>query len=453
MSTTSGKREVSFEVYVRQGGRWVIQARYESHGEKAAVADAQALEKVPGVDATKVTRETYDLENGTSFESTIYRSASAPDDDDRVPKGGKSVSRGPSRSDRKTGGKTARSGGTSARTSPKAIRATRDRPETERRRTPAGDSRGGTEVASLEPTRSDRRPKRHSSSTAGIMAKIGLIIVFAVAVASLATLLTAHYLGHTVVFGFDLGSAETLVGLFTATFLLTAIPFSVMILSRESLDLGSGGARREAAPELRQPTPTAEVVSEPAAPQAPEPETALPADDEDEDDEAPCAPDLEAPPVEMPTEIEEVAVADEEGDDTAELPDTSDEPDETDDPGAAEDEPADEKPADEKPAEDEPAEDKPREAPTVTLRKHTLRFIGDGLNGLDPHQRALDAHTRFGLSLFMAGACEAAAAQHRVDAASAIGALGQCAMVLGHPQDQAMTFARRYEEYLLADIR
>ena len=65
---------VTFELYVKQKGRWNFEAKFDSHLRDAAIAEAKQLE--PQVQATKVICERTDAE-GNIRESTIYSSESS----------------------------------------------------------------------------------------------------------------------------------------------------------------------------------------------------------------------------------------------------------------------------------------------------------------------------------------------------------------------------------------
>jgi hypothetical protein len=67
-------RQTTFEVYSEQGGRWEIHSRFPASRKDAAVQEAKNLEGQQNVNATKVVHEVYDADEGTSEESTIYKS-------------------------------------------------------------------------------------------------------------------------------------------------------------------------------------------------------------------------------------------------------------------------------------------------------------------------------------------------------------------------------------------
>ena len=68
------KQTVHFEVYTLRSGSWELYARYLEKERKAAIQDAQKLEKTPGIEGAKVVRDTYDLATGASTEQTVFKS-------------------------------------------------------------------------------------------------------------------------------------------------------------------------------------------------------------------------------------------------------------------------------------------------------------------------------------------------------------------------------------------
>ena len=71
----------SYEVYVLQRGRWELHARHPSTGREAAIEEAKTLGRVPSVAAVKVTRDVYNEREGVSSEFTVYKSGNAPDEE------------------------------------------------------------------------------------------------------------------------------------------------------------------------------------------------------------------------------------------------------------------------------------------------------------------------------------------------------------------------------------
>ena len=72
----SGNRQVKFEVYAMQGGRWNIHTHYDANYRDDAVEEAMRVEREPGVMATCVMRSSYNAINNESTDSVIYHTPS-----------------------------------------------------------------------------------------------------------------------------------------------------------------------------------------------------------------------------------------------------------------------------------------------------------------------------------------------------------------------------------------
>jgi len=121
----------------------------------------------------------------------------------------------------------------------------------------------------------------------------------------------------------------------------------------------------------------------------------------------------------------------------------------------------------EKPEEEEkeeaPAEETaPEETPPTTgelsptaekLRGYMINFLGKSIEGCQTDLDKLDSFNKFGLSMYMAGACEILSQQGKMDAASQSKILADSIMSLGFKKSHAASFAERYEEYLMSDAR
>ncbi len=71
----SARRLVSFEVYYMQNGRWQIHARFGANAREEATDEAKRLD-TGGFEASCVIRETFDNANNTSEEVVVYHSPS-----------------------------------------------------------------------------------------------------------------------------------------------------------------------------------------------------------------------------------------------------------------------------------------------------------------------------------------------------------------------------------------
>jgi len=86
-------------------------------------------------------------------------------------------------------------------------------------------------------------------------------------------------------------------------------------------------------------------------------------------------------------------------------------------------------------------------------RKNFLRFLAEALAVLQATKQRLDSYEKFGVNLFMAGACETLAQEEDLDDAAMAKILGQGLELMGMTPDQASAFLQRYEGYLLGDPR
>ncbi len=68
--------EVSYEVYVKQSGRWTIEQRYTNMERQVAIDDAKSMHDNPSVEAVKVVKETYDENTNSTTEATVFSTES-----------------------------------------------------------------------------------------------------------------------------------------------------------------------------------------------------------------------------------------------------------------------------------------------------------------------------------------------------------------------------------------
>jgi class 3 adenylate cyclase len=82
-----------------------------------------------------------------------------------------------------------------------------------------------------------------------------------------------------------------------------------------------------------------------------------------------------------------------------------------------------------------------------------LRFLGRTLEQVATTHKKLDSYTKFGLNLFLAGACENLCQKKDIDAATRARLLAEGVQSLGFKADHSLGFAGNYESYLLQDAR
>jgi adenylate cyclase len=255
-------------------------------------------------------------------------------------------------------------------------------------------------------TASAPRPTRTAPSTRmGIFTRILLVIFFSIAFAALVTGLMALVMRDFSLFGFRVSSdvyANILFGVFVIGFLISAIPLSFKFLSTDGLS--SSAARRR----------PNRVTAKPARkPSKKENKSAML-------DEEPPPPSIEA-----------------------------------------EDQPTDKEPAEEEKAEEkeeEPAEEEQPPAGELssnaeTQKVYMMTFLGQALEHVKTASKSMDNFNKFGVNLFLAGACEAMSSDRDLDDEDSAVILGGLVEVMGFKKDQATSFANKCEEYLLADSR
>ena len=66
--------EVTYELYIQEKGRWIIDSRYKAKEREKAIDEAKHLAKQSHIQATKVVRESYDSSEQVAREKTIFES-------------------------------------------------------------------------------------------------------------------------------------------------------------------------------------------------------------------------------------------------------------------------------------------------------------------------------------------------------------------------------------------
>jgi len=114
---------------------------------------------------------------------------------------------------------------------------------------------------------------------------------------------------------------------------------------------------------------------------------------------------------------------------------------------------ADDDDEDEADAKDEAPADAPMSPEAEKSKVYLMMFMSKALEDLKAVRPNLDNYNKFGINLFLAGACEAMSDVRRVDPADAQRILSAGLQVVGTRKEQAETFAQKCEDYLLADSR
>ena len=363
-------RNVTFEVYVQQGGRWEIHARHGAGEKEASINEAKSLVKMPKIDAVRVVRETYDSADGTAEETTIYKDAKEPS------------SRRPMY----------------APPPP----APQPRPPSMERGADSSGRGARAESGREAPKTAPPKPRAAAKQTTkiGIVTKLLLVTLSSIAIASVVTGLAALALRQLSGLGMTISGnlqANVMFGVFVGTFLLFALPLAWSFLKHDASLLDSEPAKRPA----RRPAKDAERAKKQEAPR------------------------------------EERAPRDESADEPATEADEGEEPAEEEDEQEDEHEDADE----------------PLSPEGEKQKVFMMAFLGQSLERAMASQQKLDAFNKFGVNLFLAGACEGLARSRNLDDGSTSRILSDSVQIIGFRKEQADSFSHKCDEYLLADSR
>ncbi len=388
-------QQVTYEVHVKQSGRWEIEARHEADGKDVAIEEAKELDAQKQVEEVKVVRELYDLDTGNTREYVIY----------------------------KTPGASARQAAEAKHTSEPADRR--------------GYSGSNDSHDRVRPTASRRpigRPAVKKKTTfVGFIVKVLLVILASITLAGLMSGGVVTYLRDT-----SLSSnvqSNIFFAVFVIFFLVTSIGLSMSFLRKEELkesDLHLPAirpmARRPAAP----PKPR-KKMPEKKKPEKKKEKKKAPEDTEEEEE------DLRAYARKQAEELDLLDIAD----DILE-----EEPEEE-----PEDEPVPDEEADDEPEELSEIDDAPLSPHAEKQRVYLMQFLSSGLGKMNAEMTKLDSFNKFGLNLYLAGACEIMGQQRNLDNMSSAKILAETVSLMGFKPDDAKNFAGKYEDYLLADSR
>ncbi len=212
--------EVAYEVRVLQGDTWQIHARYSSTKQRTAVEDAKSLEKISTI---KVVKESYSQATGLSNEFDIYRSASLIAEQEHEAK--EKRAQQPAAAKRK------------ARPEAKPKKPTKAaKPKPPRKKEPRP-----------RPEKENRTKKK--SLFAGII-KLLLVVMVGLVLATLVMQLAELFLDPNRALGARISAntrANVLIGVFLATFFLSAFSMVSAFIKKGDLDISLERRRPHAA--------------------------------------------------------------------------------------------------------------------------------------------------------------------------------------------------------------
>jgi adenylate cyclase len=401
-------RHIHFEVHVQQAGRWSIHAQFGAAQREKAIEEAKKVEKTPGFDAVKVVKETYDSELGNHQDTTIYRGPKGAEEH----KGFRDIGGG-----RGSGNDGGGGGG-------------------------GGDwaaARGGDDDDDYD---DDAPKKRRSGGSGGSITATATGVVIKMLMLALVSLLVSGgfavafswYFSGKMLFGYKISGAveaNAIFLVFVASFLLTASTLAITYLRNIRLKGRQGGG----APMQRSARggsvssilgrAAASMGQQPVA--APEGEAAKP--------EATVGDWREQAKAEEAARGQTDDAANqrlrEELDNDATTRGVTLEAEKY---GSQDQQPQ-------------------LDAAGEKQKAYMMKFLGQLLDVTGQDKKKLDNFTKFGINLFLAGACESLSSKRDLDAATRSRILADSVQVMGFKKSHAASFADRYEEYLLQDAR
>jgi class 3 adenylate cyclase len=402
--------QTNIEILVQQGGRWTIHGRYPVSRKDAAIEEAKALDKTPGIGAVKVIKEVYDPDEGVSNEYVIYKSA-----------GAKMGAAGPTAKTPASAARPAARGGGGG-----------GAPSVQ------GDSFGATPSVDKEGAASSRagRPRKPEkpSSFSSVVFKLLMVLIFSIGTATAFTYLVASTLTGSTFMGISLvgdSGANFFFLVFVVVFLISAGIMAFAFLRKEQLaDADRPRVGTRVAETARKPAavqPTAEQA--PVAVAEQEFREAAAESHAQAGSEAQPPATAEEKPAEEPAARGVVLEAEAYGKKEAPPPDSA----------AA--------------LAALQAAQEPLSPQAEKQKAYMMKFLAEGLEAVRADNKKLDNFSKFGVNLFLAGACEVMAQKRGLDVKSRSRILSDSVQVMGFKREHAMSFAENYEGYLLQDAR
>ncbi len=399
-------RQTHYEVHVFQHGRWSIHAQFAADEQEMAIEEGKTLDRQPGIQAVKVVREVYDSQEGTHRDFVVYKSANAPPADGDE-SGSRQVAQSGSGSDSDSGW------------------------EEDDDDSGGHDDYGGS-FGSDQFSAPKKRKKKKPSTISAILIKLLLVTLFSICLAAMFTVGASTILHGKVLFGVRMvGNAESnfLFVAFVATFLLSAAFLAYTFLRGESL------ADRQQKQSNR--------LSARAQKKAQSQQAAAANAEKKKNRKKNKRIDEEAR-----KDLERAM----EGIEEFESPDDEEK--------SKEDADANQRLQEALGGETDAGGQTAGEAGADSLSPHAekqkaymMKFLGDTLEGANTDHKKLDNFNKFGVNLFLAGACETLAQTRELDEPSRAKVLADSVRVMGFKKSHAATFAGKYEEYLMQDPR
>ena len=423
-------RQTHFEVMVMQGGNWQIHARFSAAQKEAAIEEAKVLDNTTGIGQVRVVKDVYDTDDGTSEEFIIYKSSKlkrsggggdANDDwgaPDYNPEPGGLDDWGDWDYDDNKEDEGFWS---------KLKKEKKDKPKAKKAKKALVKASVSEAFTSGDKPAPRKPSKPKESSLIIVLVKILLVVVFSIMIGAILALTTQFAieklnLARVTRISANM-QANIMFALFVLGFLGSAIPMATKFLKSDQLKSRTGPSLlgRLLAKGMKKPPPRQRQRPQ-QRPQTPVTPTA----------------DLEEYSGDEAAEFELPSLEEPESDDVAEEEDVAEE--------------TVEEPELEEVFQGE--DDGPLLPPHAQEQRQYMRgFIDKMLTETAVDKKQMDNFNKFGVNLFLAGACEIMSKNRSLDEESSAVILSETVQTMGFKKDHADSFSDKYQEYLMADSR
>ena len=383
MAEKMKERVLTYEIQILQAGRWEIHSRFPSDAKDAAIAEAEELENT-GNNTVKVIKEVYNSDTNQSDEFTIYRTTQKKD----LPGG--------------DGG-----GGETEKTKKKPAKKKPAKKKPAKKDSAAPEAKHAEKLVdeALGKGKAPPPPKP-PASILRVLFKLLMVVVVSGLAGFLMLMLSNFIMKNAGSFGYYVSGtnrANLAFAVFVITFLLSSIPMTLYVLSRENLNFEFKGPRRVGA---------ANAGRQAAGRRGGK----MSLSDREEAEKR----------------VADVVAGKGKKN------------------GDEEPEKKEEK---KKPELPEPTKPPPALDAWGNKQKTLLmKFLDENLVNVGPTAN-LDNFNKFGVNLFLAGACEAMGTERELDVRATTHILSEAVQAMGFKRHQAQSFADKYQDYLLADQR
>jgi len=388
--------QTNYEVHVQQAGRWSIHAQFASQEKDIAIEEAKKVDSFGNIGAVKVIREVYDSTEGTHRNYIIYKSQGVGSEDGET-----------DRTDTKTNDRNGW-----------------DDDDDEEEEEFYGDA--DDDDFSLAPVK--KRGKKKTSSLTAITVKILLIILFSVCLAAVTAIVASNLFHGARTFG--MRTEAVLMIIFIFTFLFAAGSMAMAFMRGETINTKPRRRRQKAAKAAKSaPAGGSGGERKKKKARAARDELDRAMDGSDQFKLAESKEDHDAN-----SRLQEDIGGDDNAAGEAENQGRGVVLD-ADSVGAA-------------------AEPLSTLSPHAEKQKaYMMDFLSEALDKTGGDNKKLDNFNKFGVNLFLAGACETLADKRDLDGQSRSKVLADSVRVMGFKKSHATTFSDKYEEYLLQDPR